>query len=257
MGLHVLLAWVSGTPGLPDLPVMSGISPPDPGWLTGSGGVLLVSILTVSFGAVGYFLSRQLRTTQMGVRAHSRDRATRIRPEPRKQPTPVANGRVPLLQIPDPDRRVGIADVRLLQRFGAGVDFRRVLGPFHAEVDSRLPQGTPVILCVEFNGASPGQVELDLDGLPAFLEHDPGPGDVDGRHWIRYDYLPERHGSPMRFTVKYPGPGGTPVREQYQTRHGFRELEFLEAPETGSEGGATAGSSLPIPRSTPSFQTAR
>lgn len=192
----------------------------------------------------------------MGARSPSRTKTPRIRPEARNRPTTVI-GRQPLLRIPDPERRVGIADVRLLQRFGAGVDFRRVLGPFHAEVDSRLPQGTPVILCVEYGGLIPEEVELDLNGAPAALEHDPGPGDVEGRHWIRYNYLPDRHGRPMRFTLKYRNAGGTLVQEQYQTRHGFRELEFVEAPEPGAEGSMSENPSRPIPRPTPSFQAAR
>ena len=161
-----------------------------------------------------------------------------------------------MLRIPDPNRRVGIADVRLLQRFGAGVDFRRVLGPFHAEVDSRLPEGTPVILCVECQGLEPQDVVLDLEGELAALEHDPGPGDVEGRRWIRYTYHPERHGSPMRFTLKYRTSHGATVIEQYQTRHGFRELEFMNAPEAGAGGSATVNPSAPIPRPSPSLKPA-
>lgn len=254
MGLRVWFAWASGTPGLPDLPVLTGISPPDPGWLNSPRGYILLGVLTVAFGAVGYFLSRQFSSIQFGTPALWRSRPARTRPEPKRPPRSTKGGREPLLRIPDPDRRVGIADVRLLQRFGAGVDFRRVLGPFHAEVDVRLPQGTPVILCVECQGPEPQEVVLELEGEPAALEFDSGPGDVERRHWIRYAYLPDRHGSPMRFTLKYRTSQGAMVTDHYQTRHGFRELEFVEAPESGSGGSATVNPSVPMPRSTPSLQ---
>jgi hypothetical protein len=47
------------------------------------------------------------------------------------------------------------------------------------------------------------------------------------------------------------------VTEQYQTRHGFRELAFLESREPGPGGSATGNPIAPTPRSAPSLQTAR
>ena len=121
-------------PGLPDLPTMTEVSSPDPGWLTGSRGFLVLGVLAVAFGTVGYFCPASSGE-------HSWERRRLPQSEIRAAPNDTYDGRFPLLRIPDPNRRVGIADVRLLQRFRAGVDFRRCSVRF-TPVDSRLPEGT-------------------------------------------------------------------------------------------------------------------
>lgn len=211
--------------------------------------MLILGILVFAFGAAGSFLTWQIKKTQPGIRRPSRPKSETLRTAARRKGAPADPVHGPRLTLPDPDRRVGIADVRLLQRFGAGVDYRRVLGPFHSEVDPHLPEGTPVILCVDCQGTLPETVELDLDGQPASLEHDPGAGDAEIRRWIRYAYSPGHHGEPMYFRLRYRDSRGTLTIDQYQTRHGFRELDFLE---TTSNHPVPA---LPASGSSPSLQS--
>lgn len=135
--------------------------------------------------------------------------------------------RGPEFVLADPDRRVMPGDLRLLQRFGDGLEMRRVLGVFHGEVDRRLPKGTDIILCVDNLGRHLQEVSLELEGTPIVWEREPEIHGTDRREWLRYPYDPTRHGDAMELSVRFTSPDGAPFRERYATRHGFRQLERI------------------------------